>query len=150
MQVLFEAPDQPALVALIAELDAYQAALYPAESNHLLDLAALCAPDVRFAVARDAHGEALGIGAVVLKPGYGEIKRMYVPPARRGLGIATRLLARLEGQARAAGRGSLKLETGITQPEALRLYERAGFQRCGPFGAYRDDPLSVFMHKPLA
>lgn len=42
------------------------------------------------------------------------------------------------------------LETGISQPEALGLYERSGYARRGPFGAYAEDPLSVFMHKPAA
>ena len=150
VQIRTESPDQPELVALMAELDAYQSALYPPESNHLLDLAALQAPGVRFVVARGAQGEALGIGAVVLKAGYGEVKRMYVPPPQRGRGIARALLGRLEAEARDAGLGWLKLETGIAQPEALRLYERAGFMRCAPFGDYHDDPLSVFMDKPLA
>jgi putative acetyltransferase len=43
----------------------------------------------------------------------------------------------------------LKLETGIHQPEAIALYERFGFVRCGPFGDYQPDPLSVFMDKRL-
>jgi putative acetyltransferase len=43
----------------------------------------------------------------------------------------------------------LRLETGIKQEPAIRLYESAGFRRRGPFGSYRDDPLSVFMEKPL-
>ena len=44
---------------------------------------------------------------------------------------------------------TLRLETGIKQDAAIRLYESAGFRRRGPFGSYRDDPLSVFMEKPL-
>jgi putative acetyltransferase len=47
------------------------------------------------------------------------------------------------------GIGTLRLETGIHQPEALALYERAGFVRSPPFGDYREDPLSVFMEKRL-
>ncbi len=48
-----------------------------------------------------------------------------------------------------SGVHSLKLETGIHQPEAIGLYERFGFVRCEPFGDYAPDPLSLFMEKPL-
>ena len=66
MQIRLEAPDQPEVAALIAELDAYQTALYPAESNHLLDMRALCRPEVLFAVVRDAGKAVVGCGAIAL------------------------------------------------------------------------------------
>jgi putative acetyltransferase len=47
------------------------------------------------------------------------------------------------------GLATLRLETGVKQQPAIRLYEAAGFRRCGPFGSYRDDPLSIFMEKLL-
>lgn len=56
----------------------------------------------------------------------------------------------LESRARAAGFTVARLEPGISQPEALGLYARAGYRRRGPFGDYADDPLSVFMEKALA
>ena len=146
----FESPDQPEVIALIAALDAYQLTLYPPESVYALDLAALMAPQVKFAVARDAAGAIVGCGAVVLMDGYGEIKRMYVTPAARGQGAATRLMALLEQATRDAGHTLIQLETGPAQPAAIALYERHGFERCGPYGAYRDDPLSVFMRKSLS
>ena len=71
MRIAFELPDQPEVIALIAELDAYQATLYPPESCHSLDLASLKQPNVLFAVARDAAGAAMGCGAVVLGSEYG-------------------------------------------------------------------------------
>jgi putative acetyltransferase len=150
MHIAFETPDQPAVIALIADLDAYQLTLYPPESVYALDLATLKQPYVRFAVVRDAAGTAVGCGAVVLTPAYGEIKRMYLHPACRGQGAADRLLAMLEDAARAAGCPRLTLETGPCQPQALALYARHGYRRCKPYGDYRDDPLSVFMEKPLA
>ena len=52
-------------------------------------------------------------------------------------------------QALARGCRLLTLETGIHQPEAIALYARHGYQRRGPYGAYPDDPFSVFMEKPL-
>jgi putative acetyltransferase len=149
MQISLEHPNQPDVVALIAELDAYQASLYPAESNHFVDVRTLARPNVLFAVARDAHGGALGCGAIVLAEGVGEIKRMFVCPEHRGRGISKAMLAFLESHAAARHCAVLRLETGVSQPEALGLYARAGYLRCGPFGAYREDPLSVFMQKRL-
>ncbi|HEX6705189.1 MAG TPA: GNAT family N-acetyltransferase [Albitalea sp.] len=150
LHIAIESPDQPEVRALIDALDAYQRALYPAESNHLVDISALLQPNVRFAVARDAQRRALGCGAVLLDAGAGELKRMFVDPAQRGRGVARRLHAFLESEAARAGATELRLETGIHQPEALALYEGLGYRRCGPFAGYVEDPLSVFMHKPLA
>lgn len=149
LNIGFESPDQPEVIALIAELDAYQAGLYPPESCHALDLASLLQANVLFAVARDAAGQAIGCAAVVLGPAYGELKRMMVSPRSRGQGVARRLLVALECAAAARGCGLLKLETGPYQPEALAFYAALGFTRRGPYGSYRDDPLSVFMHKRL-
>jgi putative acetyltransferase len=150
MHIAFETPDQPEVLALIADLDAYQLTLYPPESVYALDLDTLLQPHVKFAVARDGDGAVAGCGAVVLMPEYGEIKRMYVQPSCRGQGAAKRLLDKLEEAARGAGVTRMVLETGPSQPEALGLYERHGFSRCGPYGDYGDDPLSVFMQKRLA
>lgn len=147
--IAFESANQPDVIALIAELDAYQDTLYPPESRHALDLAALTQPNVLFAVARDAAGRAVGCGAIVLGPEAGELKRMFVSPAARGQGLAQQLLARLEAEAAARGCRLVRLETGPYQPEALGLYERCGYERCGPYGGYADDPLSVFMEKRL-
>jgi putative acetyltransferase len=145
-----ESPDQPDVLALIEELDAYQKPLYPIESFHGIDLAALTQPNVLFAVARDAQGTARGCGAMVLGPACGEIKRMYTHPAVRGQGIGAQVLALLETQARERGCTLFRLETGYLQHEALALYARSGYRRRGPFGDYTDDPASVFMEKPAA
>lgn len=69
--------------------------------------------------------------------GDAEIKRMYVVPEARGLGLARRILAELETDARAAGRVRMVLETGIQQPEAIRLYETSGYEPTSKFGVYR-------------
>lgn len=149
MLIARENPDQPDVIALIAELDAYQDSLYPPESRHALDLSSLKQDDVCFFVARTAAGQAVGCGAVVLGDAWGEIKRMYVSPACRGQGVARRLLMALEAAAAQAGCHTLMLETGPYQPQALGLYAALGYERRGPFGSYRDDPLSVFMHKAI-
>jgi putative acetyltransferase len=145
--IAFESPDQSEVITLIAELDAYQDTLYPPESRHALDLASLKLPNVLFAVARDSSGQAIGCGAIVLGPEFGELKRMYVSPRGRGQGVAKKLLAQLESQAIGSGCKLLKLETGPYQHEALALYGSAGYERRGPFGDYTNDPLSVFMQK---
>lgn len=147
MTIAFESPDQPEVIALIAELDAFQDSLYPPESRHALDLASLMQPNVLFAVARDSSGRAIGCGAIVLYPDFGELKRIYVSPRGRGQGVAKKLLALLESQAIGSGCKLFKLETGPYQHEALAMYGSAGYERRGPFGDYTSDPLSVFMQK---
>jgi putative acetyltransferase len=147
-RIKLESPDQPEVVALIDELDAFQQPLYPPESHHGIDIDALMQPHVLFAVARH-DGEAVGCGAAVLNDGWGEIKRMFVRPQLRGRGVAQGILAFLESSARERGFALMRLETGVSQPDALRLYERAGYARRGPFGKYGPDPLSVFMEKNL-
>lgn len=150
MPINIESPDQPEVLALIADLDAYQDTLYPPECRYALDLASLKQAHVLFAVARDDAGQALGCCALVLSPEFGEIKRMYVHPRGRGQGLARKLLALLESRASGTGCTLLTLETGPYQAEALALYASAGYERRGPFGDYLDDPMSVFMQKQLA
>lgn len=149
MNITKENPKQPDIIAMLDQLDAYCGELYPAESNHLMDIDSLAKDDVVFLVARDQHGRALGCGAYVERGGYGEVKRMFVDPQARGQGVGGRLLAEIALRATQAGLTALKLETGISQPEAIGLYERDGFSYCAPFGDYQLDPLSLFMEKAL-
>lgn len=149
MIVNAESPDQPEVRAMLERLDAYCASLYPAESNHLLDLASLQADGVLFLVARDVDGSAAGCAALVNRGGYGEIKRMFVDERKRGMGAARKLLEQIATFARMSGLSLLRLETGVRQPEALSLYERFGFVRCDPFGEYAPDPLSLFLELRL-
>ena len=134
---------------IIAESGAYLQELYPSESNHLVDVDALAAPDAVFLVAR-RDGELLGsIAFRIIAPGHAEIKRMFVRVQARGMGVGRRLLAALEEAARQRGADRISLETGIRQPEAIGLYRSSGYQDCPPFGTYREDPLSLFMTKRL-
>ncbi len=147
MRIALESPNQPDVIALINELDAYQKPLYPAESHHGIDLGALSQPNVLFAVARSTDGQAIACGAIVLEVEYGEVKRMYTLPSFRGRGIARQVLGLLESESRARGCRDFVLETGYLQPEAIALYARCGYERRGPFGSYTEDPNSVFMAK---
>jgi putative acetyltransferase len=144
-----ESPDQPEVAALLAALDAHCAALYPVDANHLMPAAALANDDVLFLVARDVDGAAVGCAALVNRAGYGEVKRMFVHERMRGQGAGRQLLEHIGMFAAMSGLRTLKLETGTLQPEAIRLYERSGFTRCGPFGGYAENPWSVFMEKHL-
>ena len=148
-----ETPDQPEVRSMLERLDAYCAALYPAESNHLMDVASLMRGDVLFLVARDVDGSAVGCAALVNRgaddENYGELKRMFVDETKRGLGTGRKLLEHIAMFAAMSGLRTLKLETGIHQPEAIGLYEHFGFVRCEPFGDYKPDPLSIFMEKRL-
>ena len=157
IRIARERPDHPEVRPLLDALDRYLASLYAPQDNHILDLQALLAPDVDFRVARE-DGQVVGCGAARRMPGeaatagaaYGEIKRMYVDPARRGQRIAERLITELERGLAAQGIGLALLETGRDQREAVRLYERCGYRPRGPFGGYPDNGLSVFYGKQIA
>ena len=149
VQIVRESPRQPDVIALLEQSDAYMNALYPPESNHLLGVTALEQPAVDFLVARRA-GTAIGCGALVpAGDGSAEIKRLFVCAHARAAKIGYRLMVDLETLALARGLHTLRLETGVHQPEALALYRRLGFREIGPFGNYLPDPLSVFMEKTL-
>jgi GNAT superfamily N-acetyltransferase len=78
-----------------------------------------------------------------------EIKRLYVVPEQRGRGLSKLILAELERRAAGMGYRVARLETGTRQPEAIALYERAGYRRIPNFGIYVDNPLSVCFEKEL-
>jgi putative acetyltransferase len=150
IKVSRETPSQDDIVTLIRQADALMQSLYPAESNHLVDVAALAQPPVHFFVARE-DGRALGWGAFVLgRYGHAEMKRVFVEPAARGKGIARAIMDVLEREAASLGVTLMQLETGIKQSEAIALYRKFGYTERGPFGAYQPDPLSLFMEKRLA
>lgn len=153
-------PLDPRVAPLLVELDAYLYRIYPVdefppEINHILNPQALTLPSVTFLAAWEAgeNGEAMGCGAMrrmIDEEGtYGEIKRMFVKPEARGYRIAEKILNHLEAVARSEGITRLLLESGVRQPEALRLYERCGYSVRGSFGGYAEGFVSVFMEKPL-
>ncbi|MEM7645433.1 MAG: GNAT family N-acetyltransferase [Pseudomonadota bacterium] len=129
-------------------LDEYLSKLYPAEENHLDSPTVYEGPNNQLvaAYAKDLH---LGIGGVKLRDDYGEIKRMWIHPLFRGRGVSSQILHRLEAITREAGLNLCRLETGVHQKEALRLYEKAGYSRTSSFGNYKTTPFSVFFEKRL-
>jgi len=97
-----------------------------------------------------ADGEAVGCCALqALDGGDSEVKRMYVRPGNRGLGVGRRLMTAVEELAVASGRTSMRLETGPRQPEAIAVYERAGFTRIPNYPPYDQWELSLCYSKNL-
>jgi putative acetyltransferase len=123
----------------------------PACSVHALDLERLRQPGIRVWTAWEGE-HLLGCGALKeLTPVHGEIKSMRTADTHRGKGVGRAMLAHLLAVARERGYERVSLETGATPAflPALRLYESAGFQRCGPFADYTEDPHSVYMTRLL-
>ena len=150
-----EHPGTDAASQLIAELDSYLSPLYPQESQHGYSIEKLVQQQVEFFVLY-CHGEPAACGGVQFfaepqeKGGaYGELKRMYVRDQFRGRGFGKQLLAHLERLAVDKGLTTMRLETGTRQPEAVGLYERAGYYRIPPFGDYWNDPVSLCYEKRL-
>lgn len=142
--------DSRELQQLIAELDAFLSALYPAESNHCIEISAQQDGSIRCLLVYDATGQAVGCGAVMLQDNHaGEIKRVFIKPSCRGKLLGNQIVAHLETLAADSGCHVLRLETGIHQQPAIKLYQNCGYEFCDPFPPYSHDPLSVFMQRQL-
>lgn len=147
--ILPERPDTPDARILIDELEAHLDPYYPKTSRHGYSVEKLLQQGVAFFVARQ-DGIPAGCGGIQFYGNeYAEIKRMFVRPQFRGLGLARLMLGHLEDYAREQDIRVLRLETGIHQKEAICLYEKWGFQEIPPFGGYVEDPLSRFFEKRI-
>jgi putative acetyltransferase len=151
LSIAAEPFDSPDAQRLIAALDAGLAELYPPEERFGPNLKAQHLEGGRgtFLVARDG-GRAVGCGAVRLVDAQtAEVKRMYVEPDQRGRGIGRAVLASLQSAAAQLGARRLVLETGTHSPDALGLYQRAGFTQIDCWGEYATSPTSVCLEKEL-
>jgi DNA-binding MarR family transcriptional regulator len=97
-----------------------------------VDDAAMRLPAGLFLVAR-LHGEPVGCGALLFLPTMAKIKRMWVSPSVRGLGVGRKMLTALESEATGAGATVLGLETNNALPEAIAMYESSGYREVEPF-----------------
>ena len=122
-----------------------------------LDATMFVPPRGLYLLAYDEQGRPLATGgwrsqeqnAEGYSDGDAEIKRMFVITEGRGRGLARRILAALEADARVAGRKRMVLETGDQQPEAVALYTSSGYALCEKFGHYRTYDSAIHMAKPL-
>jgi GNAT superfamily N-acetyltransferase len=98
------------------------------------------------------EGAPVGCGAVrLLDAETAELKRMYVAPSVRGIGLGRRLVAALETEARSLGARRLVLETGVRQTAALALYRATGFDPIPLYGEYCLSPnTSICLGKELS
>ncbi|RTE05756.1 GNAT family N-acetyltransferase [Paenibacillus whitsoniae] len=134
---LFFVPDtDPDLHALIAKLDDDLMQRYPKEDIFTVDFHAPYVKTMKFAVGY-IDDRAVACGALrPLDEESTELKRFFVDPAYRKQGIASRLLAFLEGEALRQGKRWIRLEAGAPQPEALALYMKHGYSSIPRFGEY--------------
>ncbi|WP_230686906.1 GNAT family N-acetyltransferase [Catellatospora vulcania] len=146
MEIIEVSPADPRLAPLVGAMRVELDALYPEEIDFEHPTVREAA---RFLLVL-AGGAAVGCCAVQpLDGGEAELKRMYVVPAWRGRGIARRLMPEAEALAVRAGARRMKLETGVRQPEAIAVYERAGFTRIPNYPPYDRWEMSVCYAKPL-
>lgn len=142
---------QQLMAALTAELASRYApeSVVGADVTRMPELHNVTQDNAQFVIA--ALGEkAVGCGAIrPMDDTTTEVKRMYVAPEARGMGIATQILAKLESLAVAAGFSKTVLETGINQPEAIQLYEKAGYEAIPCYGIYAQTPDSRCYEKQL-
>jgi putative acetyltransferase len=141
----------PQIIQLIREHLQSMAEQSPPESVHALGLEALRQPDVTFwSVWSDS--ELMGCGALKeLNAQHGEIKSMRTADRHRRKGVGATLMRHLLAEAKLRSYRRLSLETGSQESfvAARKLYASFGFQYCGPFADYVEDPNSVFMTKEL-
>lgn len=146
-------PVAPESLRLVAELWSELGLLYPEINGSPFQTQDISGDRSAFVVAWQ-NGRAVGCGAFRPLPdsddrGVAEIKRMYVAPGARRRGISRAILSTLEELALDCGYSTVRLETGLRQPNALRLYETAGYHEIPRYGVHVNDPLSACFEKPL-
>jgi len=147
-------PENSDLRALIDKLDVDLKARYPHENIYVVNFEDPKVREMTFVVAY-VNEKPVGCGGLRplddlgLVPRAMELKRFYVDPQCRKLGIATKMLLFLEEKALEAGYSEIRLETGIKQPEAIALYVKYGYQPIDLYGPYVGDPDSLCYGKTL-
>jgi putative acetyltransferase len=150
ISIAAETPLQDDVRSLVADLNETLLALTPPEHCYHMTVEQMADADTTVFIARDA-GRAVACGALKRHAdGIGEVKRMFTRPEYQGHGLGGRILAEIEALAQNEAFDRLVLETGDRHPAAWRVYERAGFKRCGPVLDYPDSKWSVFYEKALA
>jgi putative acetyltransferase len=147
MKIIVDDLQHPAVHALLNEHLENMHQLSPAESVHALSLEKLRGPEITFWTAWE-NDLLVGCGALKeLDLKHGEIKSMRTPQALRRQGVGRAMLRHIIEVAKERGYERLSLETGAPEgfKPARNLYESFGFEYCGRFGDYPEDPNSIFM-----
>jgi GNAT superfamily N-acetyltransferase len=106
---------------------------------------------IRHVVVAYENEKAVGCGAFrEYSTGAAEIKRMFVCPENRGRGIGGKILKELETWAREFNFSECILETGVKQPEAIRLYQKSGYETIPSYGQYLNVENSICMKKSIS
>ena len=151
IQITRADPDDPEVMAALAAYAAYLTATIPDEGPNPIPLPLPDADSYRppQGAILLALSDGLTLGTVSLRPlapGLGEVKRLYIAPSARGLGLARRLMRAIEGKARALGYRRLNLDTNGTLAAAVALYRSEGWQEIPP---YSDFPATLWFSKAL-
>ncbi|HTF96884.1 MAG TPA: GNAT family N-acetyltransferase [Cellvibrio sp.] len=151
MQIRIDDLTGPEVAELLNEHLRDMYATSPPESVHALDLEKLRKPEITFWSAWEGN-QLLGCGALKeLDPTHAEIKSMRSANRFRGKGVGKKMLEHILQVASDRQYQRLSLETGSQDffVPARKLYERYGFENCGPFADYKEDPWSVFMTRKI-
>ncbi len=153
VKVTIENPNDTLSKQLMAELTAELEGRYDGTAEvdvtRMPELHNVSSDDVQFVIAW-LDGQAVGCGAIrPIDAQATEVKRMYVRPSARGKGVSRQILTQLESLAQESGFNKTRLETGLNQPEAIGLYESAGYTRIPCYGVYAQNPESVCYEKTL-
>jgi GNAT superfamily N-acetyltransferase len=144
----------PRVQLLVAEVQAYYVVIYGSPDESPVDPAEFDPPRGRFLLGTVA-GEPVGMGGWRMRPDLtgvlgvdvAEVKRMFVSPSARRRGHASGILTALEQSAARAGVATVVLETGAEQPDAIALYERAGYTPTVRFGHYAESETARYFAK---
>ena len=141
--------DDPVAHDLVEQVQEEYVQRYGGRDGAVVEAAEFLPPRGIF-LAAEVEGEPAGCGAWrMVSPGVAEIKRVYVVPRFRRRGLAQVIVAALEDGALAAGHGSVVLNTGREQPEALALYADLGYRPIEGYGIYACSPGAVFLGMDL-
>ncbi|MES0882500.1 GNAT family N-acetyltransferase [Roseibium sp. SCP14] len=147
--IAIESPLSDDMRAMIGELNAILRSLTPEEANYSMTAEEMAGSETTLFVAR-VDGKAAACGALHRHgDAIGELKRFYSRPSYRRHGLARQILSAITERAIEEGFTELVLETGHNYKAARRLYEKAGFNECGPVLDYPESPYSVFYSRSL-
>ncbi len=142
---------EPEVQELLALHHEEMTAFSPPGTAHVLDLAALQAPDIEVYAAWN-ESQLLSIGALRQHAGFAEIKSMRAHPDARGIGAGKAMLDHLIERARSNGNTILRLETGTSDlfAAANGLYQSYGFEECPPFAGYPPTEFNRFYERKIS